>query len=88
MASIAQAHANGKVVGLESISDGQPQPRREIDDLMMNEPVVFNLFLLALESIQKDQADKDGQQDKMSFFEIAGSSSSFAVSKYRLYSYT
>ncbi|KAF9629012.1 hypothetical protein BFW01_g10215 [Lasiodiplodia theobromae] len=72
MASIAQAHANGKVVGLESISDGQPQPRREIDDLMMNEPVVFNLFLLVLESIQKDQADNDGQQDKMSFFEIAG----------------
>lgn len=49
MASIAQAQANGVVVGLKSVSE--VKPRREIDDLVVNEPDVFNLFLLALESL-------------------------------------
>ncbi|KAK7698938.1 hypothetical protein SLS57_012491 [Botryosphaeria dothidea] len=67
MASIAQAQANGVVVGLKSVSE--VKPRREIDDLVVNEPDVFNLFLLALESLQKSQG---GKEDKMSYFAIAG----------------
>lgn len=68
MASLAFGQAHGVVVGLKSVSD--VKPRREIDDLVVNEPDVFNLFLLALEYLQKDT----GQwQDKMSYFQVAGS---------------
>lgn len=67
MASLAYGQAHGVVVGLKSVSD--VKPRREIDDLVVNEPDVFNLFLLALEYLQKDT----GQwQDKMSYFQVAG----------------
>lgn len=72
MASIAQAQANGVVVGLKSVSE--VKPRREIDDLVVNEPDVFNLFLLALESLQKSQG---GKEAKMSYFAIAGLSLDF-----------
>ncbi|KAL1639607.1 hypothetical protein SLS58_007807 [Diplodia intermedia] len=67
MTSLAYAQAYGVVVGLKSASD--VQPRREIDDLVVNEPDMFNLFLLALEALQKDYG---GWQDKMSYFQIAG----------------
>ncbi|KAL1637014.1 hypothetical protein SLS58_009540 [Diplodia intermedia] len=85
MASITNAQSQGRVAGLASaVPNGQPIPQRlEIDDLV-NDPDAFNLFLLALESIQKDkykgitqpaamQDKKQGQwQDRMSYFEIAG----------------
>ena len=69
MASLAFGQAHGVVVGLKPVSD--VRPRREIDDLVANEPDVFNLFLLALEWLQKDTGL---WQDKMGYFQIAGMS--------------
>lgn len=67
MGSLAQAQDDGVVIGLHGISG--IQPRREIDDLVVNEPDMFNLFLLALESLQKDEGE---HQNKMGYFQVAG----------------
>ncbi|KAL0254283.1 hypothetical protein SLS55_009757 [Diplodia seriata] len=83
--TIFDAQSQGRIAGLASaVSNGQPVPQRlEIDDLVKNHPDAFNLYVLALESIQKDkykemtpaamQDKKQGKgQDRMSYFEIAG----------------
>ncbi|OJD40032.1 tyrosinase [Diplodia corticola] len=67
MGSLAQAQADGVVIGLKGLSG--IHPRREIDDLVVNEPDMFNLFILALESLQKDEG---AHQNKMGYFQIAG----------------
>ncbi|KAL1618339.1 hypothetical protein SLS54_007316 [Diplodia seriata] len=67
MGSLAQAQTDGVVIGLHGVSG--IQPRREIDDLVLNEPDMFNLFLLALESLQKDEG---AHQDKMGYFQVSG----------------
>ncbi|KKY16976.1 putative tyrosinase precursor [Diplodia seriata] len=82
---ITNAQSQGRVAGLAStVSNGQPVPQRlEIDDLVKNHAEAFNLYVLALESIQKDkykektpaamQNMKQGMlQDRMSYFEVAG----------------
>lgn len=65
--SIQDAQRDGFVVGLNAVSG--VQPRRELDDLMTNDPDVFNLFILALTSMMKANVD-----DKMGYFRIAGES--------------
>jgi hypothetical protein len=62
-ADLSAAQQNGYVIGLDSVSG--TQPRLEIDDLAANDEDVFNLFILALAKLQKD----DG---KMGYFQIAG----------------
>lgn len=66
--SIESAQEDGVVVGLKDISG--VQPRLEIDDLMVNHPDVFNLFILALQQIMQDESN--GAQNKMNYFEVAG----------------
>ncbi|OMP87567.1 Tyrosinase [Diplodia seriata] len=55
---ITNAQSQGRVAGLASaVSNGQPVPQRlEIDDFVKNHPEAFNLYVLALESIQKDNS--------------------------------
>ncbi|KJX93717.1 tyrosinase precursor like protein [Zymoseptoria brevis] len=65
---IESAQKDGVVVGLKHVSG--VQPRLEIDDLMVNHPDVFNLFILALQQIMQDESD--GVQNKMNYFEVAG----------------
>ncbi|EGP85593.1 uncharacterized protein MYCGRDRAFT_94308 [Zymoseptoria tritici IPO323] len=66
--SIESAQKDGVVVGLKDVSG--VQPRLEIDDLMVNHPDVFNLFILALQQIMQDEST--GVQNKMNYFEVAG----------------
>ncbi|KAK0663837.1 Tyrosinase [Lasiodiplodia hormozganensis] len=63
MASLAEAQNDGIVIGLRSVSG--VHPRHEIDYLVKNEPDMFNLFLLAIESLQHDET-------KMGFFQVCG----------------
>lgn len=65
MASLSEAQNDGIVIGLRSVSG--VYPRREIDDLVKNEPDMFNLFVLAMESLQHDET-------KMGFFQVSGQS--------------
>jgi hypothetical protein len=44
--TVAEAQRAGVVLGLPDV-DGKPVPRRDVDDLLLNEPDTFNLFLLA-----------------------------------------
>lgn len=64
-ASLPDAHGAGIVTGLRDVSG--ILPRRELDDLMTNDPDVFNLYILALDKLQKADVD-----DKMGYFRIAG----------------
>lgn len=65
MASLSEAQKDGIVIGLRSVSG--VHPRREIDYLVKNEPDMFNLFLLAIESLQHDET-------KMGYFQVCGQS--------------
>jgi hypothetical protein len=65
--SLHDSQREGFVVGLEATSG--VQHRRELDDLVKNDPDVFNLYILALAKLM--EADVD---DKMGYFRIAGKS--------------
>lgn len=64
---VTEAQSAGVVLGLSKV-DGSPVPRRDIDDLMLNEPDTFNLFLLALIELKKDSS----RDEKMGFYQLAG----------------
>lgn len=61
--SLEKAQQDGFVIGLAGT--GNAVARREIDDLVRNDPDCFNLFLLALRNIMKDGS-------KTGYFQIAG----------------
>jgi hypothetical protein len=65
--TLAEAQSAGDVLGLKSTA-GVVVPRRDIDDLLLNEPNTFNLFLLALIDLKED-ANRDS---KMGFYQLAG----------------
>ena len=67
MVDLKDAQKDGIVIGLKNISG--VLERREIDKVLLKEPDVFNLYLLALERLQED---KEGKQDKMGYFQVAG----------------
>ena len=66
MEVLKQAQADGVVIGLKDVAG--VVPRLDVDLLLLNEPNTFNLFLLALQSLQ---SEKDSE-DKMAYFKIAG----------------
>ena len=71
MTSLEKAQADGVLIGLAAAGAGTKK-RLEIDDMVATQPDTFNLFLLALESLQ---TDPEKMQDKMGYFQIAGPSS-------------
>jgi hypothetical protein len=60
------ANNDGVVLGLKSVAG--VQPRVDIDQLLYEDPEVFNLFLLALKELQ----DPSNTKNIMGYFEIAG----------------
>jgi len=67
MANIAQAQQKGVVIGLNSVS-GAPVPRLDIEELLLNHPDAFNLFLLALKALH----DQKETKNKMGYYQMAG----------------
>lgn len=67
MEQLRQAQENGIVIGLKGVSS-EPVLRRDIDDLIVNYPDTFNLFLLALSELQRDEQ----VNNKMGYQQIAG----------------
>ena len=67
------ANDQGRVIGLHDVT-GEVLNRIDVDEMLTKFPKTFNLFLLALESIQAEtmaKSEKPGDH-KMSYFEIAG----------------
>ena len=60
------AHEKGIVLGLSAVSD--IIERQDIDKLLYNDKDVFNIFLLALAELQRE----DKVNEKMGYFQIAG----------------
>lgn len=67
MEQLRQAQEDGVVIGLKGLSSA-PVLRRDIDDLIVNYSDTFNLFLLALSDLQKDEQ----VNNKMGYQQIAG----------------
>ena len=65
---LKEACAQGRVIGLYDVTS-EARNRVDIDEMLTQEPKIFNLYLLALEYLQDEKKSKD---DKMSYFEIAG----------------
>jgi hypothetical protein len=65
--TVAEAQRAGVVLGLPDV-DGKHVPRRDVDDLLLNEPDTFNLFLLALIDLKKDS----NRDEKMGYYQLAG----------------
>lgn len=64
--TLQEAQNGGVVLGLGGT--GNPVPRRDIDDLLLNFPDCFNLLCLALNDLQKE-----GEKgNKMGYYQIAG----------------
>ena len=70
MDKLKNAHKDGVVLGLREVAG--VVPRRDIDELLFNEPDTFNLFVLAFDALQNAPPT-----DIMSFFQIAGMSCGF-----------
>lgn len=66
MDALRAANDAGVVLGLKSVAD--VANRLDIDDLLLNKPDAFNLFLLAFAELQEPQYTTD----KMGFYQIAG----------------
>ena len=66
---LKRAHNKGIVVGLADFpsSRGGVVLRQDVDVLLVKEPRTFNLFLLALDALQRDDAN-----EIMGYFQIAG----------------
>ena len=64
-AELKRAHEAGVVVGLRAVAG--IAFRLDIDVLLTQQPDTFNLFLIALEELQNDDA-----KNIMGFFQIAG----------------
>ena len=75
MDALKQAQKDGVVLGLKNVSG--VIARLDVDVMLSQQPDTFNLFLLALEALQSHVDPETGRgldQDKMGYFEIAGSS--------------
>lgn len=70
MDKLKQAQKDGIVVGLKDLG---VKPRLEIDEVLLHQPDGFNLFLLALDELQKAGNSKD----IMSYYQVAGISHSW-----------
>ncbi len=64
-AELKKAHEKGIVVGLRKIAG--VALRLDIDVLLSQQPDTFNLFLIALDELQNEEA-----QNIMGFYQIAG----------------
>lgn len=64
------AQRDGVVVGLGK-AIGSVVNRVDVDTLLTQGPMTFNLFVIALAELQADQLD---DQNKMHYFQIAGTS--------------
>lgn len=51
--TLQDAQANGVVLGIKDIAG--VGLRREIDDLLLNDPDVFNLYIMALKDLMRDE---------------------------------
>jgi tyrosinase len=65
MDKLNQAQKDGVVVGLKDVAG--VVPRLDVDQLLLQEPDTFNLFLLALQSLQEDDSS-----NIMGYYQIAG----------------
>ena len=68
MSDLDTAQKQGVVVGLNEAT-GEVLDRLDIDQLLFHHPDTFNLYLLALADLQNEQKSND---DKMGWFQIAG----------------
>ena len=66
MDDLINVNKEGVVVGLRGVAG--VVPRMEIDQLLLEKPDTFNLFLLALKSLQDDP----DHTDLMGYFQVAG----------------
>jgi hypothetical protein len=66
MDKLNQAQTNGVVIGLKDVAD--VVPRLDVDQLLLQEPDTFNLFLIALGDLQQDP----NITDIMSYYQVAG----------------
>ena len=66
MDELTQAQTDGVIVGLKNVAD--VVTRQDVDQLLLQEPDTFNLFLLALRDLQQDP----NVTDIMSYYQIAG----------------
>ena len=71
MADLNTAMARGFATGLPGFGVVQ---RLDIDVLLKQQPDTFNLFLLALRELQQEKPGQNSPlwQDKMSYFQLAG----------------
>lgn len=70
MATIDRAQVDGVVAGLRQVSG--TRLRVDIDELILTEPDVTNLYILALEELQRDSG-------KMGWFQVTGGQCLMAV---------
>jgi hypothetical protein len=66
MDALNQAQTNGVVIGLKDLAG--VVPRLDVDQLLLQEPDTFNLFLIALGDLQHDP----NINDIMSYYQVAG----------------
>lgn len=77
MAALDEAQRRGIVIGLRGETEN-PVARLDVDELLYNYPKTFNLFLLALADLQDETKSND---DKMGYFQVAGTSKSCIMFK-------
>lgn len=65
MEALKKAQQEGVILGLRDVAN--VIPRLDIDVLLLNEPDTFNLFLLALSSIQTKKPE-----EIMGYYQVAG----------------
>lgn len=65
MDHLQKAQSNGVVLGLKAVAG--VVPRLDIDELLLQEPDAFNLFVLAFSKLKSDN-------NIMGYFQIAGAS--------------
>jgi len=66
-ALLEKAQKEGTIIGLDKVT-GQTVDRLDLDELLFKEPDAFNIFLIALQNLQKDEI----WTEKFSFFQVAG----------------
>lgn len=68
MTTLDDAQEKGIVIGLSGETD-KPVSRLDVDELLLEHPKTFNLFLLALVDLQDAEKSRN---DKMGYFQVAG----------------
>lgn len=81
MISLDEAQRRGIVIGLAGETD-KPVARLDIDELLLQYPKTFNLFLLALAYLQDEtKSNDDNELKKMNYFQVAGMSKTHIMLK-------